>query len=200
MLVPCNQGTVFDMADTGLMYHHSRELKSIVYGELSADSRYYDPFFKDAYVWLEKEVGFSPLFLAVGQTIEDIRMTGYQDNWRRKVSTNEYRRAGNSPNHVLFSFDALDGVFMDYSYWHIVLNANHKNYRVSNYETRLIFKPSWEKNRWLRYAKQHPHSVQLVRPNTDLRKAGRIWTRNNQTKTILEGMEFKNIKVKRIRL
>jgi len=181
-----------------LMYHHCRSLESVVYGEVKANPKYYDAYFKDAYNWLEKKVGFATLFVAVGCTNEDLRMTGYQDNWRIKVSDSKIRRAGQFPNDVLFSFDDLEGVFMDYDCWHIALNSSHKNYQLSNYEKRLIFKHSWSKTRWLRYARQQSHSVQLVLPMLDLRKAGEVWTRNSTTKKCLEEMGFENVEVRRI--
>ena len=183
-----------------LMYHHCRSLESVVYGEVKANPKYYDAYFKDAYNWLEKEVGFAPLFVAVGCTKEDLRMTGYQDNWRIKVSDSKIRRAGQFPNDVLFSFDNLEGTFMDYDLWHIVLNAGHKNFQISDYEKRLLFKRSWPKAGWLDYARQMPHSVQLVLPKLDLQQTGEVWTRNRATKKCLEKMGFENIKVKRIRV
>ena len=93
-----------------LLYHHCIPLEHIVHGELRADPFHSDPEFKDAYAWLAKEVCFHPLFLAVGATEEDIRMTGYQDNWRVRTSSwyedgklkGKYRRAGGFPNHALF--------------------------------------------------------------------------------------------------
>ncbi len=60
-----------------LTYHHCRSLKSIVHGEVRASPEHADEF-KDSYAWLEKQVGFYPIFLAVGTTEEDIRMAGYQ--------------------------------------------------------------------------------------------------------------------------
>ena len=81
-----------------------------------------------------------------------------------------------------------------------VLNARHKNYQMSNYEKRLIFKPSWKKSKWLLYAKKKPHSVQLVVPNLDLRKAKRVWVRNKKTKNFLESVGFRNVDMKRIKI
>lgn len=181
-----------------LQYHHSRNLDSIIFGEVSSHLDYFDPDFKDAYLWLEKEVGFYPLFLAVGTTEEDIRMTGYQDNWRVKISDWEYRRTGKFPNIVLFSFESVDGIFMDFDYWHLVLNAGYKNYQMTDYEKRLIFKPSFSKSKWLGKAKEDPHSVQLVTPALYLPDAERIWVRNQQTKKLLESMGFENVEVRRL--
>lgn len=190
-----------------LQYHHCTSLESVIFGELKASPEYSDLDFKGAYSWLEKEVGFYPLFLVVGTTEADIRMTGYQDNWRLRVSyryengktKGTYRKAGEFPNLVLFSFEDVDGVFMDYAYWHIVLNAN-PDYKITNYEKRLIFKPSWSKSKWLRKAKKEPHSIQLVTPMLYLPNAARILVRNHQTKKLLEEIGFNNIEVRRILL
>lgn len=187
-----------------LKYHHCRDLNSIVHGEIIANPKYYDHYFKDSYLWLEKEIGFSPLFLAVGKTEEDIRMTGYQNQWKRLISQsprgNEYRKKGEFPNYVLLSFETIEGIFMDYDYWHLVLNASHKNYQMTNYEKRLIFKPSWQKSRWLSKANQKPGSVQLVTPGLYLPDAKGIWVRNQQTKRLLEKMGFGNIECHRLLL
>jgi len=81
-----------------LQYHHCRSLDSAVYGRVEASPEHADQDFKDAYSWLEKEVGFYPLFLAVGTTDEDIRMTGYQNQWRKILSDGlngkDYRKKG----------------------------------------------------------------------------------------------------------
>jgi len=81
-----------------LIYHHCRPLDSVVYGRAEASSEHADEYFKYAYSWLEKEVRFFPIFLSVGTTDEDIRMTGYQNQWRRILSEGRdgklYRKKG----------------------------------------------------------------------------------------------------------
>ncbi|MBI4439884.1 hypothetical protein HY638_02840 [Candidatus Woesearchaeota archaeon] len=187
-----------------LSYHHCRSLNSIVYGETRANSEHSDPNFKEAYSWLEKEVGFYPLFLAVGATEEDIRMTGYQNQWRRILSSGpngkDFRKRREFPNDVLLSFENVDGVFMDYDYWHLALNAGYKNYQITDYEKRLIFKPSWPTSKWLRKAKKIPHSVQLVTPSLYLQDSQRIWVRNQPTRALLISMGFDNVETKRLLL
>ena len=179
-------------------YHHCRNLESVVFGEVKASPNYSDKDFKGAYRWLEKEVGFYPLFCAVGTTDEDIRMTGYQDNWRVKISSDEYRKKGEFPNQVLFSFKDVDGVFMDYDAWHLVLNSTRNDYKMSDYEKRLIFKPSWQKSKWLMKAEEKPHTIQLVTPTLYLHKADKISVRNDMTKKELGDKGFQNIEVKRV--
>lgn len=185
-----------------LQYHHCRSLDSVVYGRVEASSEHAGEYFKDAYSWLEKEVGFYPIFLAVGTTDEDIRMTGYQNQWRRILSERhngkECRKKGDFPNDVLFSFEDVDGVFMDFVDWHIAFGASHKNYQMTDYEKRLIFKPSWPKPKWLRKARRDQHSVQLVVPELYLPDAERIWVRNQQTKELLTSMGFNNVESRRL--
>lgn len=191
-----------------LLYHHSRLLESVRYGEIAANPAYSDPDFKDAYRWLEKEIGFYPLFLAVGINEDDLRMTGYQNNWRRFIGTEiedgklvrKYRRGGEFSNEVLFSFEHVDGIFMDYDYWHIALNAAGDRDTITDYEKRLIFKPSWRKTRWLNKAKYDPHSVQLAAPRLHLPAASLIRVRNKSTQLMLEMRGFQNIEVRRIRV
>lgn len=187
-----------------MLYHYCMNLENIIFGEIKADLKYSAIEFKDAYLWLEKEIGFYPLFLAVGASEEDIRMTDYQNQWRRllveNLNGNEYRKKGEFPNYVLFSFQNVEGIFMDYDKWHLVLNASYKNYKMTDCEKRLIFKPSWPKSKWLRKARNEQHSVQLVAPSLYLPNAGRIWVRNQQTKKLLEAKGFENIEVKRLLL
>lgn len=187
-----------------LLYHHCRDLRSVVYGEVKPNPKYSDPFYRDACLWLEKEVGFYPLFLAVGVTDEDLRMTGYQNQWRKILSESpkgkEYRKKGDFPNDVLFSFEKVDGIFMDYDHWHLVLNAGYKQYNMNEYERRLVFKPSWPASQWIRKAKKNQHTVQLVTRQLYLPDAQRILVRNEKTKKTLRLMDFENIEAKRLLL
>ena len=190
------------------MYHHCRPLGGVVFNNVTGTQEFSDPDLKDAYLWLEKEVGFYPLFLSVGISECDLYMTGYNDNWRvvtgwehkDGVMKANFRKRGEFPNHILFSFAKVDGVFTDYDAWHIVLNADRKNYKISDYEKRLIFKPSWTKAKWLLKAKRNPHSVQLVAPRLFLPDASRVMVRNRATKDILEKLGFGKVEVNRISL
>ena len=89
---------------------------------------------------------------------------------------------------------------MDYDYWDVALNASHKDYRMTNHEKRLIFKPSWPKSKWLGKARNDQHSVQLVTPELYLPDAKRIRVRNKSTKSFLETMGFNDVEVKRIKV
>lgn len=105
-------------------------------------------------------------------------MSGYPWQWgkvlTRSLAGNTYRKKGEFPNEVLFSFEHIDGVFMDYDQWHIVLNSAYKDYQITPYEARLIFKPSWNASDWIRKARKQPHTVQLVTPKLFLPDARRI--------------------------
>ena len=193
-----------------LQYHHCRDLESVVFGEVKGNPKYSDPIFRKAYFWLKKEVGFYPLFLAVGSSEDSLHMTGYQDQWRRVIGTENVGRRKDGryiqknvlrhthPNYVLFSFENIEGVFMDFDFWHLALNAAMNRRDVSEYEKRLIFKPSWTKSRWLRKAEEHPDTVQLVSPKIYLPDAKRILVRNQETAKTLELMGFENIEVRRL--
>jgi hypothetical protein len=195
-----------------LTYHHVRPFEAITYdivrpkspldyGKDKEDARYWDR----AYRWLENKLGFYPIFLAVGKTNEDVRMTGYQNQWRKLLVESkdyrEYRRKGESPNEVLFSFNSMpsNGVFIDYDNWHLVLNLSDKPEELEKY-THSIFRPSWIKNDWITRSNKDPHSVQLVVPSLDLRLASQVTVRNKQTKESLIKMGFPNVVVGRLTL
>ncbi len=87
---------------------------------------------------------------------------------------------------------------MDYMNWYLVLNSNYKNYQMTDYEKRLIFKPSWSKSKWLRKAKNEPHSVQLITEELYLPDVHRIWVRNRNREHLLTVMGFENVRVQRL--
>lgn len=188
------------------MYHRCMELEHIVFGEIVPRRDFEKHDFQYALDWLENEVGFYPLFLGFGETEDDIGITGYQNQWRVRISSTfkdgkisgEYRKKCEFPNHVLFSFDELEGVFLDYDYWHIVLNSTGTE--ITEQEKRWIFKYSWDKNKWKRKARTNPGTVQFVVPRLDLRTSKRIFCRNNRTRNLLEEMGFNNVEVKRIKV
>ena len=177
----------------------------VKYGTIRADPALSDPGFLAAYEWLERELGFFPLFCAVGTSDEVILMTGYDDNWRvvtgGRFVSGEYqkirRKKGEFPNLAIFSFDRMEGVFMDYMSWHIALNSCVNADPVSNTEKRQIFKPSWTKCRWIRAAVNESHMVQLVTPALPLREVAKVQVRNNATKRFLEKSGFQNVEIAR---
>src|SRR3989344_3647744 len=107
------------------IYHHCRTLEGTAYGAIHANPEFYDPDLAFGYRWLEHEMGFAPVFLSAGDKLEDVYMTGYQDNWRVCMGCNgrgmhNHRTRGEFPSKILFSFSSIEGVFMDYEQWHLV--------------------------------------------------------------------------------
>jgi len=189
-------------------YHHCMPVAQVKYGTILAEPAFSYPGFMPAYEWLEDELGFFPLFCAVGVSAAVIRMTGYADNWRvlaggefvfgtyRKI----YRRKGEFPNLALFSFNRVEGVFMDFMSWHIALNACMNGRTVSNAEKKMIFKPSWPESRWIQAALHESHSVQLVTQELPLDTALKVRVRNSTTRHILEEIGFRNVTTFRMRV
>lgn len=178
-----------------LKFHHCIPLNQMIYDIIYPDEQHSEPYFIPAYKWFEKEVGFYPVFLAVGSTTEDIRMTGYMNNWRRIKGNKPIHR---NENLVLLSFGDVEGVFSDYDFWHIPLNMRNSEYPITEYERKLIFKKSWNRSRWINYAKKSPHRVQLCTPLLDLRRAARVWVRNRNTREVVEEMGFTNVHVQSV--
>ncbi|MFA5331765.1 MAG: hypothetical protein WC342_05255 [Methanoregula sp.] len=178
----------------------------VIRGTIVPDRRLSDPDFLSAYEWVEERLGFFPLFLAVGKLEEIAWMTGYQDNWRvvtggetgesgyRKIC----RKKGEFPNLALLSFESVEGVFMDYDYWHIALNACMNDSRVSRQEESWIFKPSWTKSRWLHAVLAGTHPVQLVTSALPLTDAREIRVRNQVTRRLIKSRGFGDVRVLRI--
>jgi len=167
----------------------------------------FDEYFEPAYRWMGDAAGFVPLYMTVGNNVHAHGMTGYQNQWRRWIGCKDgksiYCKKGEFPNYIMFSFeeDQIPTLmFSDYDYWHIVLNSGHNDYNVSDYERRLVLKPSWSKSRWLRKARQNPGTVQCVVPELDLMKAGRVWVRNKKVKAQLDIMGYSGVEVKRVLL
>jgi hypothetical protein len=187
----------------GGLYHHCMPAAAAHPTTIRPDPSRSDSFFLPAYEWVRQVTGFYPLFLAVGNSI---RMTGYQDNWKVRAGGDfvegkyqkNYRKKGGFPNLAVFSFDQIDGVFMDYDYWHIALNAYPNGRTVTEAEKKMIFKPSWTTSRWIRAALKGTHQVQLVVPELPLDKAMGVFVRNDATRKMAEERGFKNVQVKRI--
>ena len=178
------------------MYHHSRTLDSVVFGEVKASHKYTNKYDKAAYSWLADNVGFYPLFLAVGQREDDLWRTEYDRQFKR------YEK-GKYPNEVLFSFRHVQGVFMDAEYWNIQLMTNFAEESPTQRDYRWTLKPQWhnDPDKWLRLAnRSDSRGVDLVVPSLYLPDALRVWVRNKPTKTLLEELGFTNVEVRRIKV
>nr|WP_320160756.1 hypothetical protein [uncultured Methanoregula sp.] len=92
----------------------------------------------------------------------------------------------------------MGGIFMDYGSWHIALNACMNGRYVTDAEKKMIFKPSWNRNRWIRAARTSSHSVQLAAAVLPLDEAKRVYVRNLETGERLRLMGFPDPEVKRI--
>jgi len=176
------------------------------FGTITADPVYSDSDFLPAYEWLEREIGFFPHFLSVGNSETVIRRTGYADNWRvfdhGEFTDNSYlkfyHKKGEFPNLVLLSFDYVEGVFMDDLSWNIAINACMNKKTVTKQEMKMILKPSWNKRRWVRAAENGSHWVDLLTPGLSLDRASRVYVRNQATKKKMERIGFRNIRTLRI--
>lgn len=145
------------------LFHHCTNLDTLHYGVavphpkftarptgLSPKTDGFDDYYIRTFRWWERKMGFYPMFLAVGSTELDIRMTGYPNQWCKIIESsskniggkkvklpnggfktvggrwlqiNKLRKAGTFPNYVLLSFDNVDGVFTDFDAWHIAMNG-----------------------------------------------------------------------------
>lgn len=209
-----------------LPFHHVRELEHVSYGVVRPYSRlesepdcsngcvhdewHFDYDFEICYRWLAGQIGFWPMFLAVGVTSESIDMTGYSGQFSRIMSRSHKKSVfipkGKFANRVLFSFERLpDPVrYSDYLNWHIILNSVDANYpnkdpwahrnwslrKISSYEARLVLKPSYSPGDWMRQARRRPGTVQGHIAELDLRLAQTIWVRNQPTRKRLIEMGF----------
>ena len=191
-----------------LLFHHCISLDAVRFGTIRPERKFSDPEFLPAYEWVEEKTGFFPIFYAVGQIDAALPMTGYADNWRYLTGGEMingryqkiYNHKGDFPNLAVFSFDTIDGIFMDFQSWHIALNACMNGGNVTPAEQRMIFKPSWTRSRWIRAALNGTHSVQLVAPELPLQLAKRGYVRNTKTKLIVERMGFPEITIKRVKV
>lgn len=189
-----------------MLFHHNRGLAGVRYGVIKPNPKYSDPEFLPAYRWLEQQIGFFPLFVAVGDSSEALLQTGYQDQWRVLLGYNGnnrvpiHRRKGEFPTEVLFSFVNLHGSFLDSDWWTVALSNILGSVPVERQMQKYLLKRSWSRSRWLRKAEEAPGSVELVMPLLDLSQASRIWVRNQKTLRTLSAMGFARVEVQRMLL
>lgn len=183
-------------------------LEACVYDRITASpemtKRWGDTDFMPGYAWLAERLGYWPLFLSVGEDAEALRMTGYQNQWARVLSVsirgNTYRKKGEYPSNVLFSFrDLPDLDYTDYSAWHLPLSDPGSTNREEEAE---IMAPGRSSALWLQKARRKPGSVQAHCPSLDLTSADRIWCRSQEAKRHLVRLGFAEpiVEVKRLRV
>jgi hypothetical protein len=172
--------------------------------------------FDTVYQWIAEQVGFWPLFLSLGDTIDDLQMTGYQNNWFRPKEYDELTqkssyRPGSQVNQALFRWNhpPAQSVYMDYVYYHIALNSvkydgdnmhNSTFIPISTYTHKLIWKPSYGVSQWKRFGEKHPGSVQVICPSLDLSTADIICCRNKTSKKLLVSRGFMEDKIRILRI
>jgi hypothetical protein len=206
--------------------HHSRELRFTPYGVIRGEPREpaaapsdpddLDAWFEPAYGWLADRLGSWPIFLAVGAgRYSRAYQTGYANQWlvkavgHRDRAERRYRRAGEFPSRVLLSWAAVPAgaLFLDPGHWTLVLNrvekapdGTRRMGRVSAAEERLVLKPGWDAERWLRRARREGGSVEAVVGELDLRSADEIWCRNRAARSELVARGFDPERVRAVRV
>ncbi len=168
-------------------FYHVIDLSAVSRSILRPQVQFSDREWVPAYQWLEKEIGFYPLFLAAGD-LDAAYVTGYQNQWRVHIGGTmadgkyqpKMRKAGEFPNLVLLAFpqSALQGCFTDYPWWNIVLTDVLCQRAIGPGLYRYLFKKSWSRSKWLRSANRDGHAAQLLVPELDLSKAAFLWARN----------------------
>lgn len=163
---------------------------------------------ESGYAWLARRIGFWPLFLAVGTTDEDRRMTGYQNQWSR--SPQLWGDHGPPRDTVLFSWThpPPGTVYQCFHWWHSVLNGqrtggwDHHGHEVlvDKATAREVLQLDWDAARWLRRAAKEPHSVQAAVAMLDLRTADTIWAPNQHVARQLRDQGFDSVDVQRLRI
>lgn len=198
------------------MYFHAMPLKNVRYALLKASAAYSSKFYQRAYFWLEQQLNYYPLFLAVGaDTSTPYEMTGFSENFKtrvcgysqRKQKLVNCRNPETLPNIVLFRFErsAFETLhYQDYDAWHGILNTysygateadwtSPKSIRLVRRLSPIIFKPNWSESDWLKKVETDPGTVQAVTPCLDLRLAARVYCKNQKTRKYLQNLGFTSI-------
>lgn len=195
-----------------LLLYHALPFEQVRHEAFAPDPSYSEAEYLPAYRWLETQVGFFPIFLAIGAEgdEEPLRVTGYQNNWRRLLSyhydadgTYHYTlaKAGEHHNRVLFAFspDSFETLsYNDYMWWNIVLTEVTCEREVDKQLWRRLFKPSWNASKWRSLARKDGHGVQVLTNALDLRSAKFVYVRNRATQKALQAQGFENVVVKRL--
>jgi hypothetical protein len=179
---------------------HSSYFSSVSFGEMRADPSFSDDVWHDEFRWLEKQIGFYPLFMAFGNNYA-IENTFYKGPESRGVHWRKHTVLS------IFELDALaDVVFTDYDVW--THSCSEDMPRFSAATARLtkrqrkwvdaLFKPSWTREQWLQKASEDCTSVQLLVPSLDFRRASEIWTRGSRLQARLHASGLPNVRVRKV--
>lgn len=195
-----------------ISYWHCMPVNLISGPVLVPEPKFSDSDYLPGYKWLEKRIGYFPLFMAAGNEDSAPYNAGYNNQWRvvlssryckkkKRVIAISRRAKGDVLNFAMFRFDKLPEVccFLDSSWWSVGVLTPHLNNEVPREsEVRCVLKRSWSHARWLREIKNDKISAELVVPKLDLRDAVEVWVRNKKAKAHLEKLGFKNVQVRRI--
>ncbi len=195
-----------------ISYWHCMPVNLISGPVLVPEPTFSDTDYLPGYKWLEKRIGYFPLFMAAGNEDSAPYNAGYNNQWRvvlssryckekNRVISLERRAKGDAPNFAMFRFDERPKVccFLDSAWWSIgVLTPHLNNEEPQEREVRSVLKPSWSHARWVREIKKDKIGIEMVVPQLDLRDAVEVWVRNKRAKQHLEKLGFKNVQVRRI--
>jgi hypothetical protein len=190
------------MSPHNFLYHHCIDLKYLKKGILNYKD-YATELYIPSYTYLSNLVGFWPHFVAVGRKLEDIYLTGYYNQFYKKINrydkkTNKYKKIKNNLNYVLLCYKNLDGIFTDYDMWEdFVCSIGHLDngikdiFKSEKWAVKRLLKPSWNKPDWVRFVNKN--HVQLITSFIDTSKADAIFCKNKKTVDKLEEKGFNNV-------
>lgn len=197
-----------------LYFCHGMNLEQVKYGPIISGPEYANSDYQlSAYLWLQKELGFYPIFLGVGDE-RAVYQTGYHFNWQRKFLSG-YDASGKPlyqkiskerrPHRVVFFFplETHQVVFTAYpEAWHNVIRhvAQHSDLPLQPDMLHQLFCPQFNYEQWLDLAMGSPMKLQAVTGKLDLTTAVMIWVSNKKARQQLEALGFKNVIVKRIKV
>jgi|SRR6185437_12162652 len=177
---------------------HSMPVACVKSEPFTADPNLSGESLKPWYRWLERQIGFYPLFLAFGTPLA-IENTFYShDSYECIPKERQSRNV-----LAIFNLHAVRNcVFTDYDVW-----AHSDADAFEAIETgeepdadwqRALFKPLWSRMQWFQKARRDPTSVQLLARRLDLRRAHEIWTQDEETLYEVQSRGLMNAKVRHL--
>jgi hypothetical protein len=177
-----------------------------------------------AYTWVEEEVGYYPVFLAVGAGMGSQRQTGYARQWKRELAEakDEFSdrvlftwssRPHEATRHMLWEpwDDIVQAMIAAYDSPHdtargwraapgLVLQARREfeEHVLSPRERERMWACERTDRGWLRVARR-PGTVQAVAPELDLRTADLVRCRSQRSRRELieKGFDERSLLVER---
>lgn len=162
---------------------------------------YENRFYWDAaYRYIEQKAGFHPLFMAVGDSPDVFRTTGFSSMFQ--AYEGEPTFIDREQDSVMFSFARKpnQGFYQSVDWWTCILNyVSHTDgeQHIPRGAERSTWKSSWSEKQWMDYAaRDGKGDVQLVVPNLDLRLADSIWCTKEEDYEKLVEMGFSKRKIR----